>query len=541
MPPPVSCYPPPMAPASSPSPATSIDGRLADWRELATSRLGDGVSFDDALVTRALDGMAIQPLYTSRPSASSVVRSSPSPESWAVAQQVTHPVPRIANDRALDHLANGATGLGVALGSGGQRGVAARWLPDLDTLFDGVHLDAIPLAFSTGADTLPLACAFAALCEERGVDVAEVRAHFGTDPIAALARDGALPGDLADARREATVLAAHSRLHWNVARSLAVDAGPWHDAGAHAALELALAAASFVEMLRWLDESGLPPAAAHAEFVWRFDVTHEIFTEIAKLRAARALHAKLLGSCGIEQGTPMILHATTSRRSASRSDPWTNMLRLSYATLAAAAGGADLVTSVPFDECLAGPGFEPSGLGERNARNVQLVLAHESHLDHVVDPARGSFFVESRTESLIRSAWEIFQEIERNGGAITGLRDGSIHEVLDRSARALTRRSESDGHTLVGASTFQPPRDAPEPRIRPLEGVEADERDRSARIAARGTMVLGAFDTIEHGVRAAKNGATFDEIGGAFVRGAPETLQALPVIRECAPFEEAPA
>ena len=504
-----------------------------EWRRRVETELGPGRDFDRALVTRTLEGIPIAPLYTAE-DATDVAAGAVSPRGggWTIAQSAAHPAPKTANSRLLEDLTEGATGCFVELAGTSRRGVCVEWLHDLDALLDGVYLDAIPIAFGTGANGLPLAATFVALCRERDVDPARVAAHFGMDPIATLAAGGALPGDMSDARRELCLLAHHSRIELDRARSLAVDAGVWYRAGGHAVLELGYALASFVEMLRWLEESGLPPAAAHSEFVWRFDVGRELLTEISKLRAARVLHAKVLGGAGVQQATPLALHATTSLRGLSRRDAWTNMLRTSLGTIAAATGGADLVTTVAFDA----PYGEPSALGRRNARNVQLVLEREARLDHVGDPGRGAYAIEARTDAFAREAWELMRDIERHGGMAAALRSGRITDELAAARDALRGEIATRRWPIIGVSEY--PAHAGERRQDTNDTEDSGAADRAARIAARGSVVLGAIDGFEHAVDAAAGGATLGEIGDALVRGARERIDALPSFREASVFED---
>ena len=447
----------------------------------------------------------------------------------------------VSNERLLSDLTGGGTGVSIALDaatrgacafdSARRDGVRVQWLQDLAALLDGVYLDAIPMAFTSSANGLPLAATFVALCRERDVDASKVDVHFGMDPIAALARDGTLPGSVEDARRELCLLAHHSRIELDRARSLAIDAGIWYRAGGHAVLELGYALASFVEMLRWLEESGLPPAAAHSEFVWRFDIGRDIFGEIAKLRAARALHARVLGSAGVERATPLVIHATTSERDLARRDPWTNMVRTSLGAFAATAGGADLVTTLPFDTAIG----DPSDLGRRNARNVQLVLERESHLDQVGDPSRGAYAVEARTDALAREAWALMRDIESSGGFVAALRSGRVQDEIEAARASLRDEIATRRRPIVGVSEFPAPTDDREPGTGAVDG---SDDDRAQRIVARGDVVLGSLDAFEHVVDAAAGGATIDEIGSALTRGPRDVNDPLPSFREASVFED---
>ena len=516
---------------------------LRDWRERVESELGPGRSFERSLVTRTLEGLEIAPLYVANGE-----RSAPSFElgsgGWAVAPLVEHPAPAKANSSLLEDLTEGATGCSILLsraskGLAGelesQKGVDVLDLGSMDQLLDGVFLDAIPIAFESSANALPLAATFAALCEERSVDLSKTLVDFGMDPIGALARDGALPGDMDDARKELCTLAAYSRLHIDGGTSLAVDASVWHRAGAHAAQELGFALATFVQYLRWLEEDGLDPAQAYVEFAWRFDIGRDVFTEISKLRAARELHARVLGSMGLKECAPMRLTATTSPRGLSRRDPWTNMLRTSLGVFAGATGGVDAMTVLPFDESL-GLG---SALGRRNARNTQLVLAHESRLDHVGDPARGSHFVEARTEELCEAAWAVFLAVEEEGGMAKALDEDWIAGEIDRSKAELRRAVAHRKRPIVGVSEYPGAwlEGANEERSKQTEEITASRAASKKRIDARGTLALVAVDDFPHARQAAKLGATIDEIGGALVRGAPLSMKPIALFREAGVFE----
>ncbi len=501
-----------------------------EWRLRVERELGPGRQFERALVSRTLEGIEIQPLYTAADLAPDAAAGSVSPRGggWAVAQRVDHPSPKTANRHLLEDLAGGASGCLIERAPG----VDVEWLHDLDQLLAGVYLEAIPVSFGTSAEALPLAATFAALCGERGVHLGEVEAHFGMDPIAALAKNGSLPGDMSDARREACALAMHTAATMPRARALAVDASPWHRAGGHAVQELGYALAAYAEMLRWMTSAGMSVGDADRQFVWRLDVSHDLLTDVSKLRALRLLHAKVLGAWGVEDAAPLVLHATTSPRGLARRDHWTNMLRTTLGAFAAAVGGADLVTTLPHDSPLGAPG----PLGRRNARNIQLVLARESRLDHVGDPTRGAYAFEARTDALARGAWALMQEVEAAGGLTATLTAGGVAEALGDSRQALKRELSARRRPLVGVSVFPPTPLPSEPED--TEAADPDREARRARLEARGRVALGAVDDFEHGVRAAAAGATLREIGDGLVRGAPLHMEPLPSIRESAVFED---
>ncbi|MEC8512658.1 MAG: methylmalonyl-CoA mutase family protein [Planctomycetota bacterium] len=498
-----------------------------DWKQRVESELGEGVSFDEALLTRTLEGITLEPLYAGRPALATGEGAMPRGGGWAVAPRVAHPSPRVANGHVLEHLEGGASGIEIDLSS-----VTLADAEDVRRLLDGVLLDAIPIAFTSHADALPVAALLRACIEERGTALAAVELHLGMDPFATLVRDGALPGDMDDARSELLRLALEGREAMARTRVAVADGSTWHRVGADAALELGLATASFVEGLRWLEEGGLDAAAAQEQYVWRVDLDADVFGGIAKCRAARALHARVLGAAGADEVSPLVLHATTSPRVITARDAWTNMLRGTLGTFAGAAGGADLITALPFDAALAGDGEEPSPLARRVARNTQLVLQMESRLDHVGDPAGGGFYVESRTDELARLAWAVLQEIEAAGGMSAAVASGLVDGLLDASRDRLVAAYRDGSRELVGVTAFPPPEGAEAPRPAPMDDVEEAAAARAARIEARGHMALGSIDDLEHATRAAAAGATRSEIGAALVRGASTTRGAVELVRE---------
>ncbi len=507
-----------------------------EWRLRVERELGPDRDFERSLVSRTLEGIDVQPLYTAEAAPADAPAGAVSPRSggWTIAQRVDHPSPRVANQHLLEDLAGGASGCLIERASAAG-GVELEWLHDLDQVLDGVYLEAIPIAFGTSADALPLAATFAALCAERGLTPGSVEAHLGMDPLATLAARGSLPGDLTDARRETCTLAEHAATHMGSSRALAVDASPWYRAGGHALQELGYALASYAEMMRWLTSSGMTVEQADRQFVWRFDVGHDLLTEVAKLRALRLLHAKVLGAFGCAGGAPLVLHATTSPRGLARRDHWTNMLRTTLGAFAASMGGADLITTLPHDSSRG-----PAGaLGRRNARNIQLVLAREARLDHVGDPARGAHAFEARTDALARGAWTIMQEVEARGGLAGALAGGDVAEALSRSREALMREVSTRRRPIVGVSVFPPVEEAQLEQAPPAE--DPTQAARRARLAARGDVVIGAVEDVSHGIQAAAAGATMEELGDGLVRGAPVTLTSLPSISEAAVFEEVAA
>ncbi|RKS73702.1 heterodimeric methylmalonyl-CoA mutase small subunit [Actinomadura pelletieri DSM 43383] len=412
------------------------------WREMVKGVLRkSGAATEDTpldeiegLLTRdSYDGVPIAPLYTredappGRPGLDPYVREvRPDGEGiagWDVRQLHAHPDPAVTRDAILADLENGATSVWLRLG-GAAGGLPVTALPEA---LRGVRLDLAPVVLDAGARTTEAADAFLALAAERG-NAADVSGNLGADPLGLAARTGT-PGSL----DEAAALAARCVREFPRLRAVVADGTPYHDAGGADAEELGAAVAAGVAYLRALTGAGLGVDEAFAQIEFRLAVHADQFASIAKLRAARRLWARVAEVSGAAAGTSARIHAVTSSAMMTRRDPWVNMLRTTLAAFAAGVGGADAVTVQPFDARLG----LPDDFARRIARNTQTLLLEESSLARVVDPAGGSWYVESLTEGLAKAAWAWFTEIEKAGGLAAALASGL---VADRLAATWARR-----------------------------------------------------------------------------------------------------
>ncbi len=223
-----------------------------------------------------------------------------------------------------------------------------------------------------------------------------------------------------------------------------------HDAGADAADELAIALAAGVAALESLLQAGFTAPRAARQLAVQLAVGRDTFNELAKLRALRLCWNKLLTAAGAPN-TKLLIHAVCSSRTMTQRDPWVNMLRGTTQVFAAILGGADVITPTAFDQELG----TPSELGLRVAMNTGLVLRHESLLGHVIDPAAGSYYLDTFTDALAREAWKRFQAIEAAGGIIQALPTLEAHIAATWQQRL---ESVSKRRTpILGVSEFANP------------------------------------------------------------------------------------
>lgn len=450
-----------------------------------------GAAAEEALSTALEDGLRTRPLFTARdaapdpglPGFAPFVRGSRpegnTADGWDLRQRHT----TVADGVALADLENGVTSLWLVVGEGGIP------ISSLGRVLDGVYLDLAPVALDAGADVQAAARVLLRLYEERGVAKEAAHGNLGGDPLGHEARTGK-----SSAFAPVAALARLCAEEYPGLRALTVDALPYHEAGGSAAQELGASLATGVAYLRELTEAGLAVEQACAQLEFRYAATADQFLTIAKLRAARRLWARVTEVCGAPSA--QVQHAVTSPVMMTRRDPWVNMLRTTVATLAAGVGGADAVTVLPFDHALG----LPDAFARRIARNTSTILIEESHLARVIDPAGGSWYVESLTDELARVGWEFFQRIEQAGGQAAVLRSGQLRQDLADTWEARTGKLAGRREPVTGVSEFphlsEPPverESAPEPRSGGLPRVRRDEayevlRARSdAHLAATGS------------------------------------------------------
>ena len=440
---------------------------LAAWR-VEVDKAIKGGDFEKILVTTTLDGIRIEPLYTAQdiavehdesgfPGFAPLTRGgtmAPRVDgAWDIRACVTHPVIATANTDALTELRNGASSLELHLDlSGDGIGVSVRSADDLARVLDGVLLDIAPISLRSGAYAAVTAQWLTQIFAEVGVQGAQPAGTFGIDPIGTLAAQGVLPQGLDAAIAEGVAIAVNSTTpRVRTFRASAVAAA---DAGASEGQELAFALASATTYLRALVTGGLDVATAASQIVLELSADVDVFSTIAKTRALRHCWSEILQASGltVDAQYPGLVQvcAHAGGRWLTVVDPWVNLLRGTSATLGAVVGGADVMTVAAFDGAIG----LPSDLGRRLARNTQLLLQGESGIGRVLDPAGGSYYVETLTDAFAAVAWKGFQSIEAAGGIGAVLAAGTfkaqVQEVAAKRDKLIANRKQP----LTGVSEF---------------------------------------------------------------------------------------
>jgi methylmalonyl-CoA mutase len=451
----------------------------SEWRARASAAGGQAA----ASAVHGDDGIVVDPIYR-RAANPAVIAARPAGTPWAIFHRLAAAGPASAADEA------------AAATAGGAHGVAAVFEPSAHPLSGRLPIAgstdtaaALARAIPTGTvveldagEATPLAAAsFVEMAASNNW-----RLSLAFDPIATrAARDGLPPSDdVVAAVVAAARLLERSAIDGNAAIA---DGRIWHAGGASEAQELAAALATVVWLLRLFEANDLLAEHAMPRIGVTLAADADQFLTIAKFRAARLLLARLFEAAGFPASSPA-LHAETAWRMMGRANPHANILRTTVAAFAAAVGGVDSITVLPFDALAAGS----DEVGPRLARNAQAILVEESQLFRVADPAAGSGAIEALTTSLADCAWQQFRAIERAGGITSVLSDGSLCNEIATVRNARFRRIRSGELEMLGV----------DPRRRSeAGGGERPSPDDPAGAALMFTRLSEAFEPgLESGV-----------------------------------------
>jgi methylmalonyl-CoA mutase len=475
----------------------------AEWKALVEKAL-KGAPFT-SLESKSYDGIVIEPLY--RPARDADVVSGRAPGTpWQVMQRIEIADGKTANTQILDDLNNGASGIVIVFqGSIGDYGYGVPPSEDvLKAAFDNVHFEwGVPIELQLGPLCKDAALMLANIVQQRGIAPADVNIRFGFDPIGVLAANGwnnVIWPDMANVFASL----AGEMVEQGFKGPLAVgDGRPVHAAGGTEAQELAFALSTALAYVRAAHEGGVPLDAARRLVFFRLAADQNQFLTTAKFRALRKLWSRIEEACGLEPA-PAFVTAETAWRMMTKRDPHGNIVRGTIAALAAAVGGANAVTVLPYSAAVG----LPDAFARRVARNTQTILLEESNLYRVADPAAGSGAMEALTRGLCVEAWKLFQAIEAAGGPAEALRAGMIQKEVAkaRAAReaAVGRRKDS----LIGTSDFPDLAEAEisvlkAERSAPCEGEKTAEPLRPMRLAEHFEALRDQSDSYlaAHGAR----------------------------------------
>jgi len=479
-------------------PASSYE----EWRAAAEELL-DGEPFEKKLLSKTYEGIALQPIYWpqdaaglpqaySFPGFAPFARGSSAAgyktHSWEIAQEMTVTTPAETNAALRDELECGLTAINLRIDS--------TSLQDLRALFDNIELERTPIMIQAGHAAVSAIEVFAELLRSRQLSAEKIRGCIGFDPLGVLAISGTLPYSLSEAYTQMAAATRWAQASAPQLRTILVDAALYQNSGGSATQEIVCAVATGVEYLREMTQAGLSVDSAAAHLQFGFAIGSHYFMEIAKLRAARLVWAKIMAAFGAaEQAQKMAMHLTTTRWNKSVCDPYVNMLRATVEAFAGVVGGCESLSVGAFDEVAR----TPDAFSRRIARNTQIILKDEAHVNEVIDPAGGSWYVEKLTDDVARSAWKLFQEIERLGGMSKALQAGFIQQQIRQTADARAANLASRRDVLVGVNMYANP---------------AEERLHAKRIETAAVQPETSSDSLPHiePLRPQRGATRFEEI-----------------------------
>ena len=413
-------------------------------------------------------------------------------------------------------------------GDVGMAGVAVDSIRDMRTLFDGIPLDKMSVSMTMNGAVLPVMALFIVAAEEQGVKPEQLSGTIQNDILKEfMVRNTYIYPPEPSVRIIADIFAYTSR-HMPKFNSISISGYHMQEAGATADLELAYTLADGLEYVRTGIRAGLDVDAFCPRLSFFWAIGMNFYMEIAKLRAARALWAKLIKQFDPKNAKSMSLrtHSQTSGWSLTAQDVYNNVVRTCIEAMAATQGHTQSLHTNALDEALA----LPTDFSARIARNTQLFLQQETDTCRVVDPWGGSFYIERLTNQLAERAWEHIQEIEELGGMAKAIEVGIPKQRIEEAAARTQARIDSGRQTVVGVNKFRLERED-DVEVRKVENIQVRqqqieslkqlraERDNAATDAALARLTAAATDTstnlLEVAIDAARKGATVGEMSDA--------------------------
>ena len=422
------------------------------WRAKVDADL-KGVPFEKKLVWRTNEGFSVQPMYQradiadlpttdSLPGEFPYIRGTRTDNDWLTRQEILATEPAEANKQALDVLTKGVNSLGFTLKAPSAEAVAA--------MLAGIDVEKVEINFNCcPRSAAELARVLVAYLKENGLET-KFHGSINYNPFKRALKLGA------DVDAAAVVEGCKEMLEIvkdvPALRVLAVDSVLLNNSGAYIFQELGYALAWGAEYLSLLTEAGVCACEVAKRIKFNMGVGSNYFMELAKFRAARMMWAQIVAQFkpGATDCAKMMAHAVTSRFNQTIYDAHVNLLRSQTEAMSAALAGVDSITVTPFDA----PYKTPDEFSERIARNQQFLLKEESHLDKVVDPAGGSYYVETLTVSIAKEAWKLFLEVEEKGGFTACVADGSVQAAVNASSTKRHADMATRKEILLGTNQF---------------------------------------------------------------------------------------
>jgi methylmalonyl-CoA mutase len=411
---------------------------------------------------------------------------------WTIRQYSGFSTAEESNRFYRDNLKAGQMGLSIAFdlathrgydsdhprveGDVGKAGVAIDSVEDMKILFDGIPLDKMSVSMTMNGAVLPVLAGFIVAAEEQGVPQEKLQGTIQNDILKEFMVRNTYIYPPGPSMRIVADIIEYTARHMPRFNSISISGYHMEEAGANSVQELAFTLADGIEYVRAALSRGLKIDEFAPRLSFFFGIGMNFFMEIAKLRAARFLWARLMQqfSPGDPASLALRMHCQTSGVSLTAQDPHNNIIRTTIEALAAVLGGTQSLHTNSFDEALA----LPTPASARIARNTQLILAEETGIPHVIDPLGGSYYVESLTHSIAVAAMALIDEVETLGGMTRAVESGMPKLRIEESAARRQAAIDRGEEVIVGVNKY------PSEEGAPVDILDVDNRAvRSAQIA----------------------------------------------------------
>jgi methylmalonyl-CoA mutase len=520
-------------------PVAATDATVAPWLTPEGIPVKPVYGPDDINALDFLDGYPGIPPYLRGPYPTMYVT-----QPWTIRQYAGFSTAEDSNAFYRRNLAAGQKGLSIAFdlathrgydsdhprvaGDVGMAGVAIDSIYDMRTLFAGIPLDRMSVSMTMNGAVLPVLALYIVAAEEQGVPPEKLSGTIQNDILKEFMVRNTYIYPPAASLRIISDIFAFTAAHMPKFNSISVSGYHMQEAGATADIELAYTLADGIEYVRAGLNAGLDidRFAPRISFFWAIGMN--FFMEIAKLRAARLLWAKLMKRFEPRDARSLSLrtHCQTSGWSLAADDVFNNVVRTAIEAMAATQGHTQSLHTNALDEALA----LPTDFSARIARNTQIVLQKESGITRMIDPWGGSFFVERLTYELAKKAWGHIQEVERIGGMAKAIEAGLPKLRIEEAAAKTQARIDTGQQTVIGVNKYRPEHEAPiqllkvdNAAVRQLQIEKLDrlKRERDPNAVARALAALartaagGNGNLLALAIDAARAKSTVGEISSA--------------------------
>ncbi len=463
---------------------------------------------------------------------------------WTIRQYAGFSTAEESNAFYRRNLAAGQKGLSVAfdlathrgydsdhervVGDVGKAGVAIDSIADMKILFDQIPLDKMSVSMTMNGAVLPVMAFYIVAALEQGAKLEELQGTIQNDILKEFMVRNTYIYPPAFSMRIIADIFRYTSEKMPKFNSISISGYHMQEAGATADIELAYTLADGLEYLRTGVNSGLniDDFAPRLSFFWAVGMNY--FMEVAKMRAARMLWAKIVSSFNPKNPKSLALrtHCQTSGWSLTEQDPFNNVGRTCIEALAAALGHTQSLHTNALDEAIA----LPTDFSARIARNTQIYLQEETNICRSVDPWAGSYYVETLTDEIARKAWKLIEEVESLGGMAKAIESGIPKMRIEEAAARTQARIDSGAQTIVGTNRYRLEKEEPleilevdntavrEAQLKRLAELKASRDEAECQRALEAitkAAQTGEGNLLELAVDAAKKRATLGEISYA--------------------------